>query len=118
MDLNCNCPAHPSNPGGLTNPANWTAEARLTDTSFDIEKAPTRFNGQLFLGMYQGMAAAGNDFLPVWAMPHAKRDGSADPASIFFRRTTTDSLPEAAPTGHNQAAATRTPRRVAGESTR
>jgi hypothetical protein len=56
---------------------------RLTNTSFNLEQAPTRFNGEFFLGDYEGLAAIGNDFVAVWGMP----DGSsANQESIFFRR--------------------------------
>jgi hypothetical protein len=60
---------------------------RLTDTSFNLELAPSRtsigFTGSYFLGDYEGLAAAGNDFVAVWGMP----DGSAtNQESIFFRR--------------------------------
>jgi hypothetical protein len=72
----------PSPRAPATNPANWS-EVRLTDTSFDLEQAPGRFNGAIFLGDYEGLAATGNDFVAVWGMP----DGSAaNQESIFFRR--------------------------------
>src|SRR5262249_28755108 len=75
-----------SPPGaGLTNPAAGADEVRLTDASFNLEQAPSRF-GFLFLGIYGAMASAGNDFLPVWSMAHG-----SDPASIFFRRIMADS---------------------------
>jgi hypothetical protein len=55
------------------------AEARLTNTSFDLEQAPGNW-----LGDYEGLAAAGNDFVAVWGMPN----GSAtNQESIFFRRS-------------------------------
>jgi hypothetical protein len=77
---------HPSATTPATNPTNWS-EVRLTDTSFDLEQAPSRtslgFPGSYFLGDYEGLAAAGNDFVAVWGMP----DGSAtNQESIFFRR--------------------------------
>jgi hypothetical protein len=65
-----------------TDPSSWS-EVRLTDTSFNLEQAPTRFNGAFFLGDYEGLAAAGNDFVSVWGMPN----GTSSPQeSIFFRR--------------------------------
>jgi probable HAF family extracellular repeat protein len=68
-------------PAPATNPANWS-EVRLTDTSFNLEQAPTRMHGDFFLGDYEGLAAAGNNFVAVWGMP----DGSATgQESIFFR---------------------------------
>jgi hypothetical protein len=73
---------NPYGPGGLTNPANWGDELRLTDSSFDMEKAPDNTNrGGHFLGDYQGLAAIGNGFAPFFARPHG-----TDPDSIFFRR--------------------------------
>jgi hypothetical protein len=72
--------AHPGDPGGLTNPANWAHELRVTNRSFDLERAPVARAG-FFLGDYEGLAASGNSFLPFWAQP--KR---ADPDHIFFRR--------------------------------
>ena len=72
--------AHPDT--DLTNPANWRNELRLTTTSFDMEKAPfvDAFRA-FFVGDYVGLAAAGNDFVPIWSMPHG-----TDQASTFFRR--------------------------------
>jgi hypothetical protein len=68
--------------GPATNPSAW-GEVRLTENSFDLELVPTRFGGDSWLGDYEGLAAAGNDFVAVWGMP----DGSAtDQESIFFRR--------------------------------
>jgi hypothetical protein len=72
--------AHPGDPGGLTNPANWAHELRLTNRSFDLERAPNTVRG-LFVGDYEGLAAAGNSFLTFWAQPHRR-----DPGNIFFRR--------------------------------
>jgi probable HAF family extracellular repeat protein len=74
----------PSATAPATDPANWS-EVRLTDTSFNLEQAPSRtsFDVNYFLGDYEGLAAAGNDFVAVWGMP----DGSGAPQeSIFFRR--------------------------------
>src|SRR5262249_42893608 len=72
--------ARPDDPGGLTNPANWTDELRLTNRSFDLERAPGADRG-LFVGDYEGLATAGNSFLAFWAQP-----GRTDPANVFFRR--------------------------------
>jgi hypothetical protein len=69
----------PHGRGGLTNPANWGDELRLTDSSFDLEKAPD-VSGP-FVGDYQGLAAVGNSFLALFAQPHG-----TDPDSIFSRR--------------------------------
>lgn len=65
-----------------SNASAW-GEMRLTTTSFDLQLAPTRFGGDTWLGDYEGLAAVGNDFVAVWAMP----DGSAaSQESVFFRR--------------------------------
>jgi hypothetical protein len=79
---------HPSATAPATNPANWS-EVRLTNTSFNVEQAA--FDGTAFwLGDYEGLAAAGNDFVAVWGMPN----GSAtDQESIFFRRAVSTSGP-------------------------
>jgi hypothetical protein len=72
--------AHPDT--DLTNPANWENELRLTTASFDMQAAFfNEFRGGFFLGDYVGLAAAGDDFVPVWSMPHG-----TDLASTFFRR--------------------------------
>jgi hypothetical protein len=71
---------HPSATAPATKPAKWN-EVRLTDTSFDLEQAAARFEGGLFLGDFDGLAAAGNDFVAVWGMPDATK-----PEDIFFRR--------------------------------
>ena len=70
---------HPTTPTACANPANWTSETKLTNTSFDMRKAP--FAVRYFPGDYEGLATAGNDFLTLWSMSHG-----SDPASVFFRR--------------------------------
>jgi hypothetical protein len=62
-----------------TDTAGWRDEVRLTDTSFDLEKAPVARG--LFLGDYQGLATDGDDFLALFSQTHG-----SDPASVFFRR--------------------------------
>lgn len=59
--------------------ARWKDEARLTDESFDITRAP--FAGGLFLGDYVGLSAVGNDFVALFTQPH-----DDDRASAFMRR--------------------------------
>jgi hypothetical protein len=58
-------------------------EVRLTDTSFDMERAPVARG--YFVGDYEGLAndvgEEGADFAPFFSQTHAD-----DPASIFFRR--------------------------------
>jgi hypothetical protein len=73
---------HPSAMAPATDPANWGSEVRLTDSSFNLEGAPTPpiNGGAYFLGDYEGLTTAGNDFLAAWAMPH---DGDLD--SVYFR---------------------------------
>jgi BNR repeat-like domain len=69
---------HPSN-GSCTSSANWGAEKRLTNVSFDMRKAP--FARGFFTGDYEGLASDGNDFTPFFSQPH-----NSDPSSTFFRR--------------------------------
>jgi hypothetical protein len=66
-----------------SNSANWKDENRLTNASFDIEKAVYSGPppGAFFVGDYQGMASDGSDLLTVWGQPQG-----ADPGSIFFER--------------------------------
>jgi hypothetical protein len=79
--------------GGYTDPANWGDESRLTDTSFDTEKAPNA--GGYFLGDYQGLAAAGSGFVAIFSQTHGN-----DPASIFASSFgTTSSLASVADAG-------------------
>jgi hypothetical protein len=73
---------HPSTTTPATNPANWS-ELRLTNSSFNLEQAPTRFGGDFWLGDSEGLAAAGKDFVAVWSMPDGTSTGMS---SIFFRR--------------------------------
>jgi hypothetical protein len=71
--------AHADPRDGLTNPASWQQENRLTNSSFNFEQAAIRF-GVNFAGDYEGLAASGKSFFAVWAQPHG-----SDPDSIFFR---------------------------------
>lgn len=92
-----------------TNPTNWS-EVRLTNTSFDVGQVPTRFGGDSWLGDYEGLAAAGNDFVAAWAMP----DGSAAAQeSIFFRRAIAGEPLQAVTAGGNHVRAPRTARHAA-----
>jgi hypothetical protein len=99
----------PTTPTALTNPANWGNELRLSDRSFDLEKALFLGEGDpvpgLFLGDYEGLKAVGNDFVATFCEAGVSRN---DPKSIFFRRITAGSPLEAASLGHNGAAATLT----------
>ena len=58
--------------------ANYGDEVRLTDTSFDMGKAPVARG--YFTGDYEGLAATGS-YLTFFSQPHG-----SDPASTFFRR--------------------------------
>jgi hypothetical protein len=70
---------HPTTPTACADRANWGNEVRLTDTSFDMRRAPLA--GGFFTGDYEGLASEGNDFTPFFSQPHG-----TDPASAFFRR--------------------------------
>ena len=80
-------PKDPKNlPGGLTNPANWGHEVRLTNQSFDIEEAPYTTEPPTpgyFLGDYQGLTAVGSQFLSLFSQAGTNGPGTA---SIFSRR--------------------------------
>jgi hypothetical protein len=69
---------HPSAATPPTDPASWGNEVRLTDASFDLEKAAQ--NGT-FVGDYEGLTTVGKDFVAAWSMPH---DHDLD--SVFVRR--------------------------------
>jgi hypothetical protein len=66
--------------GGCASGLNWENEVRLTNTAFDILKAPIARG--LFLGDYVGLATTGQNALAIFTQPH-----NGDPASVFFRRT-------------------------------
>jgi hypothetical protein len=72
-----------AHPGGLTNPASWSSENRLTPASFNMEVPAPKPDGY-FLGDYQGLVAMGKHFGAFWAMPGAM-PSLADQANIFFR---------------------------------
>jgi hypothetical protein len=71
---------NPLGVGGLTNPANWGNELRLTSASFNLLNAP--LSGGWFLGDYQGLAASGSGFDAFFSQA-----GSNFPqASVFSRQ--------------------------------
>ena len=74
---------HPAPPDNCSQGSQYGNEVRLTDTSFDMEKAPVARG--YFVGDYEGLANdigdEGADFAPFFSQTHAD-----DPASIFFRR--------------------------------
>lgn len=79
---------HPdTRPGAAdcTESADWGDEVRLTNASFDIEKAPLNddpfFGSGYFLGDFVPLTSVGNAFVPTFPQPHG-----TDAASIFFRR--------------------------------
>lgn len=59
--------ADPTSSGGLSDPLNWGHELRLTNTSFDMERAPSV--GGFFVGDYEGLVSDGNDFLTFFSQP-------------------------------------------------
>lgn len=63
---------------GCSNPASWGAEARLTNSSFDLRQAPNA--GGFFTGDYEGLTAAATQFGAFFSATHG-----SDPGSIFFR---------------------------------
>jgi hypothetical protein len=71
---------HPGSNGTATDPACWTGEARLTNSSFNMEAVVTNFGG-FFLGDYFGLASAKNDFVATFTQP----DGD-NVTSVFFAR--------------------------------
>jgi BNR repeat-like domain len=51
------------------NAGSWGSEARLSNTSFDIEQAPfARGSNGFFLGEYEGLSNIGNVFVPLFAI--------------------------------------------------
>jgi hypothetical protein len=70
---------HPQDPTDCADAAGWGGEQRLTDASFDMEKAP--FAEGFFVGDYESLGTDGTDFLSFFSKGHAP-----EPASIFFRR--------------------------------
>jgi hypothetical protein len=68
------------NPDPVSNPSNWS-EAPLTKTSFNMENAAPTSRGY-FLGDYQGLAAAGQNFYALFAQAGS---GASDPSNIYFR---------------------------------
>lgn len=70
---------HPTTPTTCRDGANWGNETRLTNTSFDMRRAPLARG--FFVGDYEGLGAAGDEFATFFSQSHG-----SDPASIFFRR--------------------------------
>jgi hypothetical protein len=74
---------HASERGDCSRGSQYGAEVRLTNTPFNMERAPVA--GGYFLGDYEGLAndvaGEGTDFTPLFSRPQG-----GDPATIFFRR--------------------------------
>lgn len=68
--------------GNFTNPSSWSSdEKRLTNASFDMEQAPPTSRGY-FLGDYDGLSAAGNNFYSLFAIAGSS---ASDSSNIWFR---------------------------------
>jgi hypothetical protein len=63
-----------------TDPASWRHEARLTDASFDLEKAAIWTGEGYWIGDYEGLAATGNRFNAFFSATNGN-----DPGDIYFR---------------------------------
>ena len=80
---------HPGPNGTATDRACWTGEARLTNSSFNMESVAPNFEsvtpdfaGAFFLGDYFGLANTRNDFVATFTQP----DGD-NVTSVFFTRS-------------------------------
>jgi hypothetical protein len=104
----------PTTPTALTDPANWGNELRLTDKSFDLEKALFLGEGDpvpgLFLGDYVGLKAVGNDFVATFCEAGVS---PTDPKSVFFRRLISPSAAAASAAAAPAAPSTSGPLAVA-----
>jgi hypothetical protein len=68
-----------------TSPTSWTAESRLTQTSFDMEQAPAaRGPFGYFLGEYEGLTNIGNLFVPFFVTVN---NGNPANATDVFQTT-------------------------------
>jgi hypothetical protein len=74
---------HPTSVSDASNPACWTSEVRLTNSSFNLEAVTSiAFDGRIFLGDYFGLAAAGeHGFLATFTAVD-----NQNVTSIFSRR--------------------------------
>ncbi len=71
----------PSSTTAASDPACWGTEVRLTDSSFNMEAVVPNVFGDIFLGDYFGLAAAGDDFVATFTQPD-----NQNVTSIFARR--------------------------------
>jgi hypothetical protein len=69
-----------SRPVRLHRPVALGRRGRLSDHSFDLERAPLA-EGGYFLGDYEGLGTAGRSFLAFFA-----QTSDVNPAEIVFRR--------------------------------
>jgi hypothetical protein len=65
--------------------ATWAGEQRLTPTSFDINTGPTVSGGHSFIGDYEGLAHAGNTFLPFFVTTNSD---TANPSDVVLTHAT------------------------------
>jgi len=65
--------------------ATWGGEQRLTPTSFDIYTGPTVSAGHPFIGDYEGLAHAGNTFLPFFVTTNSD---TANPSDVVLTHAT------------------------------
>jgi hypothetical protein len=73
---------HPSSTSRASDPACWGSEARLTDSSFNMEAVSSiAFNGRPFLGDYFGLAGVGDGFVTTFTQVD-----NQNITSIFARR--------------------------------
>jgi hypothetical protein len=91
---------HADASSNFTDPASWSQENRLTDTSFDLELAARTSRGY-FLGDYMSLQAAGDSFDALFAQTAS----SANPSNIWFR----DPPPAVAPASGPSASGELTP---------
>jgi len=74
----------PTSRDSAADPENWRNETRLTNVSFDIQRAAGSNiggNSSYWLGDYMGLATVGDSFVAAWAQPYG---GSPD--RILFRK--------------------------------
>ena len=67
--------------------ASWGGEQRLTPVSFDMNAAPTvGSSGRPFIGDYEGLAHAGNTFVPFFVQTNT--GNTANPSDVFVTHAT------------------------------
>jgi hypothetical protein len=68
-----------------TEPGEWSEETRLTDSSFDLQKAPELTSG-IFLGDYMGRGSARDAFFSLFVMPTPEQPRGTGQTGVFLRR--------------------------------